>query len=266
MWKPSSPWSGKSVEDILAILWKIWTWIWLFGKCSRIPLFEQRFFSEKTVTWIWEFVKNHLWKTAGQLFRETEKLVSGQTETAGISLMNFRNLRWMSTSLLHSRAYNIPLPKSTSSPILCSVLEKWETILLNPGRSKSNDIRTTIISANWIELIDNPWISSGRFSKDSLQWQSSMRFSWWWENYSVNQRTSQAGSSSYQCLGTLSGIQKEKMNYVLIIQRQLKSLQKESLAVIGLSWGLDLKRSGTELTIANQMYLGIELRKWRYSN
>ena len=26
------------------------------------------------------YVKNHLWKTAGQLFRETEKLVSGQTE------------------------------------------------------------------------------------------------------------------------------------------------------------------------------------------
>ena len=28
IWKPSSPWSGKSVEDNLAILWKIWMWIW----------------------------------------------------------------------------------------------------------------------------------------------------------------------------------------------------------------------------------------------
>ena len=44
------------------------------------------------------YVKNHLWKTAGQLFRETEKLVSGQTETAGISLINFQDLSWMSTS------------------------------------------------------------------------------------------------------------------------------------------------------------------------
>ena len=36
---------------------------------------------------------------------------------------------------------------------------------------------------------------------------------------------------------------------------------KDSLAVIGLSEGLDLKRSGTELTIANQMDLGIERRR-----
>ena len=52
------------------------------------------------------------------------------------------------------------------------------------------------------------------------------------------------------------------MNYVSKIQRHLKSMQKDSLAVIGLSQGLtiDLKRSGTELTIANQMDLGIELR------
>ena len=32
IWKPSSPWSGKSMEDNLAILWKIWTWIWPFGE------------------------------------------------------------------------------------------------------------------------------------------------------------------------------------------------------------------------------------------
>ena len=36
---------------------------------------------------------------------------------------------------------------------------------------------------------------------------------------------------------------------------------KDSLAVTGLSQGLDLKRSGTELTIANQMDLGIELQR-----
>ena len=92
------------------------------------------------------FVKSHLWKTAGQLFRETEKLVSGQTETTGISLINFQDLRSMSTSLLHSRAYQ--LPKSPTSPILYSVWERWVTILLNLGRSKFNGIRTTFISAN----------------------------------------------------------------------------------------------------------------------
>ena len=109
---------------------------------------------------------------------------------------------------------NIPLPKSMSSPTLCSVWEKWETILLNPARSKFSGIRTTIISANWIELMDNLWNSSGRFSQDSLQWQSSFRFNRCWENYSVNQRTSQAGSSSCQCLTTLCGLHKEMMNYV----------------------------------------------------
>ena len=50
------------------------------------------------------FVKNYLWKTAGQFFTEKEKLVSGQTETTGTSLINFQDLRWVSTSLLHSRA------------------------------------------------------------------------------------------------------------------------------------------------------------------
>ena len=39
------------------------------------------------------YVKNHLWKSAGQLLRETEKLVSGQTETAGISVIDFQDLR-----------------------------------------------------------------------------------------------------------------------------------------------------------------------------
>ena len=59
------------------------------------------------------------------------------------------------------------------------------------------------------------------------------------------------------------------MNYVQIIRRQLKSMLKDSLAVIGLSKGLDLKRNATELTIANQMDLGIdaaELRRIRSSD
>ena len=43
---------------------------------------------------------------------------------------------------------NIPLPRSISSLALCSAWEKWESMLLNPGRSKLNGIQTTIISAN----------------------------------------------------------------------------------------------------------------------
>ena len=40
-------------------------------------------------------VKNSFWRTTGQLFGETEKLISGQTETTGISLIVFKNLRYI---------------------------------------------------------------------------------------------------------------------------------------------------------------------------
>ena len=40
----------------------------------------------------------------------------------------------------------MPPPKPTSSPTLYSAWGKWEIIPLTPGRSKSNDIRTPIIS------------------------------------------------------------------------------------------------------------------------
>ena len=36
------------------------------------------------------FVKNYLWKTAGQLIRETEKC---EAETTGISMINLQGLR-----------------------------------------------------------------------------------------------------------------------------------------------------------------------------
>ena len=52
-------------------------------------------------------VKNSSWGTTGQLFGETEKLISGQTETTGTSLIDSKDLRWTSTSLLHSRAPSI---------------------------------------------------------------------------------------------------------------------------------------------------------------
>ena len=231
-WKPSSPWSGKSIENNLAILWKIWIWIWRFGEYSWIPLFEQQFISEKAMTRIWDLLSLEINGTA---FRETEKLISGQTKTTGLSLINFQDLRWVSTSLLHFRAYQYATVKVYvfSDSVLC--LEKWEKILFNPGSNKVNGIRTTIISANWIEVMDNLWNSSGRLSKDSLQWEFSMRFNRWWENYSVNQRTSQAGSSSCQCLTTLYWMQKEIVNCVWIVQRQLKSMQKDFLTVISLS-------------------------------
>ena len=42
---------------------------------------------------------------------ETEKLISGQTQTTGTSLINFQDLRWVSTRLLHSRTNQYSIAK-----------------------------------------------------------------------------------------------------------------------------------------------------------
>ena len=66
-------------------------------------------------------VKNSLWRSTGQLFGETEKLISGQTNTTGISLIDSKDLRWISTCLLHSRAYQFAKAKVYvfSDSVLC---------------------------------------------------------------------------------------------------------------------------------------------------
>ena len=46
------------------------------------------------------FVKSHLWNSVGQLFNETGKLISEQTEITGVSTLNFKELTWMWTSFL----------------------------------------------------------------------------------------------------------------------------------------------------------------------
>ena len=56
-------------------------------------------------------------------------------------------------------------------------------------------------------------------------------------------------------------MQEEMMKYVKTVQRQLNSMLVDSLAVIGLFRGLDLKSSSMELSITNQMDLGQNCRK-----
>ena len=50
-------------------------------------------------------VKNYLLKTTGQLFSETEKLISGQTETTGKSMINFQDLRWVDKLIAQADQY-----------------------------------------------------------------------------------------------------------------------------------------------------------------
>ena len=65
--------------------------------------------------------QNSSWKTTRQLFGHVEKLIGGQTETTGISLIASRDPRWISTSLLHSRAHQYSTAKDYvfSDSVLC---------------------------------------------------------------------------------------------------------------------------------------------------
>ena len=58
------------------------------------------------------FVNNHLWNCVGQLFSETGELISEQTEITDVNTINFRELTWMSTSFLCSKAYPITNAKA----------------------------------------------------------------------------------------------------------------------------------------------------------
>ena len=69
-----------------------------------------------------------------------------------------------------------PTPKPTATPTLCSVWEKWEMILLRPGRAKLNGFRKTITSRIWIESTECRRSSSGKYSQESWRWASSRRF------------------------------------------------------------------------------------------
>ena len=91
-------------------------------------------------------VKNNLWNSVGQLFRESGKLISDQSEITGIRTVYFQDATWMSTSLLCEKACRFTNAKTYvfSDSVLC--VGKWEMVLLRPGRAKSNGIRKTITS------------------------------------------------------------------------------------------------------------------------
>ena len=91
-----------------------------------------------------QYVKNHFWISVGQLVNEIEKLIGEQKEITVVTTTIFKDCEWMSTSLWCNKVISSPTPKPSSSPTLCSVWEKCEMILLQPGRSKLNGIQKTI--------------------------------------------------------------------------------------------------------------------------
>ena len=81
------------------------------------------------------FVKKHLWNSVGPLFIETGKLISEQTEITGANTINFKEVTWMSTCLLCSRAYHVTNAKTHffSDSVLCvgkmgdDPIETWKS-------------------------------------------------------------------------------------------------------------------------------------------
>ena len=80
---------------------------------------------DKTIEENLRFVKNNLLSSVGQLFTETGKLISKQTEITGVNTLNFKELTWMSTSFCAAELSRSPTPKPTSSPTQRSV---WPTV------------------------------------------------------------------------------------------------------------------------------------------
>ena len=67
------------------------------------------------------YVKNNLWNSVGQLFRETGKLISDQNEITGLRTIAFQDATWMSTSLLCEQAYRFTNAQTYvfSASVLC---------------------------------------------------------------------------------------------------------------------------------------------------
>ena len=234
-WKPCFWWSGRSMENHLAILRKIWTWVWLFGECSWIPLFDSS--SSRNRLW-------HAFEICKELSQEKNGTAfQGNRKATAISLKVGIDKHICTVEL-----FNIPLPKSMCSPTLCSAWGKWETVMLDPERSKFNGIRTTIflrIESNWwttwkifpgfttVGIVIEIQQKMGKLQSEPENFTSRIIFMSMFNNIVWDARG----------------------NDELCVKNSKTSMPKDSLAVIGLSWGQNLKRGGTELTIANQMDL-----------
>ena len=152
-----SPWSGKSTEDNLAILWKIWMWIWLFGRMFLNSTHGAAVYLGKDNDTNLKHTKNHLWDCLGQFFCETKRLISEQSEILGAK--HQRSLLWKQLNLKKLRDQQAccskeltrtPMLKCTSSPTHCFVRERSEMFQTQLGRIKLNGMERTIISRKWI--------------------------------------------------------------------------------------------------------------------
>ena len=156
--KPSSPWSGKPMEENLTILFKIWTWIWLCGnvheyQSSSCGSSRKRLWHESTIreepslevsgTIIQWNKKN--WSVINQ-----KSLIQNTQEIIDFKTLNSKKLRGDRQAYCAKELIRSPMPLCTSSPTQCFVWKRWEMIQTQLGRTVLNGIRRTITSRNWI--------------------------------------------------------------------------------------------------------------------
>ena len=169
-----------------------------FGReCSWIPLFEQQFISEKTKT----FVKSYPWKTAETAFQRNRKADQWSDRNQWhkpcprFEVDVDKLIAQSSLSIFHCR--------SPCLLRLCALfwkIRRQSSWILEEANSMVFGQQSfQRIESNW-------WTTYGIRVEDFRRIHYS-------GNYSVHERTSQAGSSSCQCLTTLSGLQEEMMNY-----------------------------------------------------
>ena len=168
---------GRTADDRMEDLdvnTAIW---WIFMNATRRPAVHLGQDYEANL----RYVNNILWNTAKQLFSETGRLISGQTDITDTSTIDFQDLTWMSTSRLKSR------PCQFSNDKACEFsdysVEIWEMILLNSGRGRFNGTQKMIFSKRWVESTACRLRSSGQFSQDSQRWASSSSLENFWKIY-----------------------------------------------------------------------------------
>ena len=180
-------------KDTVSAQWTKWRtsmWTQLYGVYLCLSLFRLQFILVKTTQKICDLPRinpRNLWDTYFKWPRgwslTRPKLLDWQ-RLIGSSLCGERRLCWL-TKLL---SLQLPKPKSFLSQ--CYV---WEVSVLNQSKHGTAGLIgfwKHVISKIWIGSTGSRWSSSGKSSQDSQHWEFSTRFKRWWENYSVNQRTS----------------------------------------------------------------------------
>ena len=211
---------------------------------------------------ILRLVKNSFWRSTGQLFGETENLISGRTETSGKSLIDSEDLRWTSTSLLHRRAYHCANAKVYvffSDSVLClrkkghNLVESWKKQIqwysetsyfseLNRTDGKPMEFEWNMFPGFTIAGILNEILKMmGGLQCDPADFKGRIIF------------MSMFNDIVWDAKG------KGKLCESNSKKKELKDTLQDFFAVVGLSWDLAQKRSGTPRTRANQTDAGIGL-------